>query len=359
MSNPSPRSIRILNGALDEVGDEIILRGVIDPESLHLLQTADYQRGVLSADKINGLVAAYKLDKGEVPDVDLGMRGQRYLDRENIYYLQDDVFIVDGLQRVTAALHMLRSGGEKKPHVGALIHFSTTEEWERERFKVLNAMRTRVSVNILLRNLRHNYEVLETLYNLSSDKSFALSDRIGWGQFQRRGDLITAMVFLKTVGALHAHLGAGRNSQPEQLAGGLQRIMVKTGKNILRENIRTFFDLIDQCWGIRSVQMREMTPWIKGTFLDALATVLSRHEVFWRENRLFIEKPLLYKIKALPVQDPNIRTLASSGGLSRDMLINIMVDHINSGKRTKKLVPRVEPEEVLTQEEAQEPVEAE
>ena len=100
---------------------DIILRGVIDPQSLHLLQVADYQREVLPLAKISELVEAFM--KGSVPDVDLGMRGERFFERSGSFYLQDDVFIVDGLQRVTAALHLIQMATGILPQLGAVVHF--------------------------------------------------------------------------------------------------------------------------------------------------------------------------------------------------------------------------------------------
>jgi hypothetical protein len=103
----------------------------------------------------------------------------------------------------------------------------------------------------------------------------------------------------------------------------------------------TFFELVDECWGIRSIQLRGGTTHTKETFMVALARVLSNHGAFWRGDRLFIEAPLRRKLAGFPVADPTIVNLASSSGKSRDVLYTVMVDHINSGKRTKRLKPRV------------------
>ncbi|MBI5732072.1 MAG: hypothetical protein HY982_01795 [Candidatus Magasanikbacteria bacterium] len=106
-------SIKVLNGALDEVNlgegeeKEIILRGVIDPDSLHLLQVGDYQREIMPLSTINDLERAYE-EGASVPDIDCGVRGWGYDTRSGCFYLSDMVFIIDGQQRVTAALRMLQ-----------------------------------------------------------------------------------------------------------------------------------------------------------------------------------------------------------------------------------------------------------
>lgn len=339
-------SIKVYNAALDEEDGEIILRGVLDPDVLHLLNVDEYQREVAPLATINKLVEGFK--RGSIPDIELGMRGQHCLERGGCFYLQDPVYIVDGLQRVSAAIHLLKMGGERKPRLGASVHFGTTEKWERERFNILNAERIRLSSNVLLRNLRHDYAVVKLLYQLTSDRAFILHDRICWSQRMRRQDLVTAMTFFKTVGALHAHIGPGRSSRYDELARGLETIMGRTGRNIFRDNARTFFDIVDQCWGIRRIAFKEGAAYMRANFLDCLASAFSRHTDFWRENRLFVEAPLVRKIALFPVSDPQISNLASASGKARDLLYLLMVDHINSGKRTRRLKSRndVEPIEV-------------
>jgi hypothetical protein len=331
-------SIKLCRAALDEADGEIILRGSIDPNSFHLLKTADYQREILALAKINDLVQAFK--KGSVPDIELGMRGHRVVERQGCFYLQDDVYIVDGLQRVSAALHMMKQGGDKLPRLGATVHFGTTEEWERARFRILNADRTKLSPNVLMRNLRYDIPAIKLLHQLTEDKSFILHARVCWEQRTKRKELVTAVTYTKAVGALHSHIGPGRYNRTDDIARGLQIIMERTGRQVFKANTVMFFEIVDQCWGIRRVAFKEGAAYMRTTFLLALAQVFSRHRDFWRENRLFVEAPLLRKIALFPVTDPQVVALAGSGGKARDMLYLLMLEHINSGKRTKRLQPR-------------------
>ena len=332
--------VQLTRAALDEVeGGRIILRGVLDPESLRLLQVAEYQREVLPITKIEKLVEAFKI--GSVPDVDLGMRGGDYNDREGIFTLKNDVFIIDGLQRVNAGLLMLQKS-DGVPRLGATIHFDTTEEWERERFKILNVDRTKLSPNVLIRNMRADTPVIDLLYNLStgSEKGFVLTERVCWAQRQQAAHIVTALTFAKTVAFLHAHIGPGRSTGVLEVARGLQQICDTTGKVVFRDNVRAFFNLIDECWGIRRVQFRAGAVYMRTTFLICLATLFSRHEIFWKGNHLVVSADLKRKISKFPVMDPTIANLASASGKATDMLYTLMIQHVNSGKRQKRLVPR-------------------
>lgn len=331
-------SVKIVNAALDETDGRIILRGVIHPDSLRLLKAAPYQREVLEASKINALMSA--LATGNVPDVELGMRGEEFSAREDIVYLQDTVYIIDGLQRVTAGIQLLEQGAGHQPRIGAAIHFNTDEKWERDRFKILNLYRSKLSPNVLLRNMKEDNQAVEILYALCEDRNFVLKGRVCWHQNMLKEHLITARTYVRTAGILHGHLGPGRSTQTDAIANGAQAIMEKTGPNVFRANIRTFFDLVDQCWGIQRIAIKSGAVYLRGNFLCCLANLCSRHDVFWKENRLFVEKDLMRKIAQFPVADPEISRLASAGGMAADILYRLLVEHVNNGKRTKRLVAR-------------------
>lgn len=339
MTNPT---VKVTNAALqDTEGGGIILRGVIDPSSLGLLQVAPYQREVLPISQINSLVDAFRT--GTVPDIELGMRGQDFRSRDDSCFLKDPVFIIDGLQRVTAALQLIKLEKDAAPKLGASIHFDTTEAWERDRFRILNAERAKLSSNILIRNLKDENPAVAMLINLCADKHFVLNGRVCWSQRMSRGELISALTFLKVIGRLHLFAGPGASTSWSDLAKSLSGTMENVGKNTMRANAMEFFRIVDQCWGIQRVTFREGSTHLRQTFLTCLASIFSNHYDFWRgedEKKLFVEASLVRKLALFPVADPTVVNLASTSGKAKEMLYLMLLDHINSGKRTRRLKPR-------------------
>lgn len=331
--------VKIVHGALDldDEGQEIILRGRLDLNSLETLLTDDYQREVLPTTTLQKILSGFST--GSIPDIDLGMRGQRVQETEaGVFLLKDPVFIIDGLQRVTAAKKYLAEGNN--PRLGAIIHFGTTREWEIKRFHILNADRTKLSANVLLRNMKDDFEVVATLLLLSKDSDFVLGRRICWQQRMLRQHLISAVTFLKVVGALHSHIGPGKSNNVAELVPAIQKTMGVVGRNILRDNVRIFFEAVDECWDVRNIVYKEGAPYIRLSFMVCLAEIFSEHSTFWRDRRLFIEASWRKKLKLFPIGDPTVKQLASASGQARYMLKQLIIDHLNRGKRTRRLRKR-------------------
>lgn len=356
MSDKLVSSIKIINGALDEDGKgNIVLRGVVDPTSLPYLQVADYQRDEMSREDIQRALK----DGDPLPDIELGMRGGNYTTREGSFWLKDPVFTIDGWQRVTTTRKYLEVNPDASiRNIGATIYFNTTEEWERERFAALNTLRARVSPNVLLRNRRNTSGAVLMLYGLSTnDRNFVMHDRIAWRQNMAKGELISALSLAKVVGTLHSHKAPGRLKSVGELVPALDRMVELIGIQIIRENLKAFFDLVDQCWGIKRIEYRGGAPYIKASFLNVLAAVISDHHDFWRqpdEKRLFVEAPLKRKFAQFPVNDPQVVNLSGTGGKSQEILYILLRDHINKGKTTKRLISRNGDHVSLDQEDADE-----
>ena len=331
-------SVKFINAALDEDDKgAIILRGVISPESLDALKVGPYQREILPTAGINQLIRAF--DTGSVPDVELGMRGGNVLEKDNAFYLQDDTYIIDGLQRITAAKQYVK--GTKVPRLGATVHFNTTEDWERNRFRILNTLRVKLSPNVLIRNMKDEFQVVDMVMNLCKDKSFVLNDKVCWNQRMVRGELVTAMTFFRTFGYLHSRFGATKVSRFGELIPNLEEMYAKMGRGILRDNLKAFWTLMDECFKVKYVTFKEGNCFLRSGFLYVFATVLSDHANFWKDSRLVVDRHFRKKIAMFPIDDPEVIRLASaaSGGTSSDILYQLMVKHINRGKRTQTLKP--------------------
>jgi hypothetical protein len=346
--------IKMINAALDIVvidGEErLAIRGVIDPMSLVNVKVPEYQREILADGKIEVLKKA--LTNSRVPDIDLGMRGNSMEELSNgEFLLHDDVYVIDGLQRNTAAKRLLEEG-VMIPHLGAMIHVDTNEEWERRRFQALNTGQTNLNTNVLLRNLAKEVPAAGMVYQLTQSNQFVLKGKVCWQQNMRRGDLLTAISFYKVIGRLHSHLGPGR-SDPRALAqSGIPKILERVSHRTFAYNVITFFNFLNESYGILDVAYRKHAVALKGSFLMALAGVLSDYEEFWDGDKLAINADLRRKLAIFQLNDPYVKDLASSAGKAISLLENLLVEHINSGKRTRRLKRRdyIAPDETVSEE---------
>jgi hypothetical protein len=327
-------SIKIINAALDEWNGDILLRGVVDPSSLAHLKVDDYQREILPQSRIKELARAIK--SGKVPDIELGMRGGSFLEREGSFYLQDSVWIIDGLQRRTAAMELIRAG--VLPRLGATIHFNTTKEWEREQFRNLNVSRVKLSPNVLVRNERGKSQGVEMLYRLCNDSTFVLNNRVSWDQRMKREHLIGGLALLKISSQQHRRFGTGLSDNGFSfLIDGYQRLYDRVGRNVLRENTKRFWEILDEAFNVRGVAYVVTAPHLKVGFLKTMARVFSDHKDFWADCNFVCNTDLRKKLATFPLMDPHIASLCASAGSSMRILYEMIVTHLNSGKRSRRL----------------------
>lgn len=343
----SKKGVRLINAALDETplrGGSTILRGVIDQETLENLRIDDYQREASPLSSLSSIMQA--IAKGDpLPEIELGMRGHKVSGDGAEYILMDDTYIIDGQQRVGAALYYLTKHPEAPVRIGAVVHFDTNFEWEKDRFRVLNSSRMKVAPSVLLRNERDSVPIIGTLYGLSNnDRHFPLFNRVCWKQKKARSDLVTGLSLVKIANMLHAHKSSGHRTSLNELMTALAKTGKVVGVGNVRDNVKEFFQLIDDCWGIRSINYVEAAPHLKSNFLLVMAKLLSDHYAFWRgddEKVLSIPLDLRRKLKSFSVHDHAVVNLAGSGGRSRYILYSMIRDHINSGKRTKHIRSRI------------------
>lgn len=335
--------VKVLNGAMDvrtvDGEDRLVLRGVIDPSTLSDVQVGSYQREAGSLSDLSKLITAIKAGE-QLPDVEVGVRGDNGIsDRKGCYYIDAECFVVDGLQRLTAARRVREELGVDFPiHLGALFHIGTDEAWERARFKVLNLYRRRVSPNIILRNEVESPSVQAMLAMNKDGKNFVLRGKISWGQKMGRGELLTALAVFKVVGVLHSHFGPGLSSSVEQLVAAVDKTQEIVGPNIWRENIRNYFFSIDQAFGLSTIAYRDLSPQLKGGFLRTLARVFADHQNFWDGMRFRIDPKDLMKLRQFPLRDPGIVAIANGTGTVIEPLYLKLVEHLNSYRRTNKLM---------------------
>lgn len=170
-----------------------------------------------------------------------------------------------------------------------------------------------------------------------------LAGRVSWKQRLAKTDLITATTYVKVAGMLHSHAGPGKSNNTGQLAVGLEKIVSNVGLDNFALNVMHFFHVVDRAFGgsdggVRGLDNRDHAPWLQTMFLFQLARVFSEHENFWREDgkRLFVNADTIRKIKQFKF-DRGISQLVSQGGSANDILFEMLVKHINSGRTTNRL----------------------
>lgn len=326
--------IQITKGALDDwEGGRFIIRGVISPDCLHNLQVGEYQREILPETKIKDLMQVM-IDGEALPDVELGMRGQDFLTMpDGVMVLKNPVYIIDGLQRISAG-RMISDRGLGTPHLGCLVHFDTTEAWERNRFRALNLYRTKLSANVLLRNMRDESVAVDSLWHFSEvERTSPLYGRVCWQQRMQGSQLITAVQLLKAAGHINTRFGPGRSTSTEELVSGLDKTLNILGQTVFLGNVRRFFNTIDECWSIRRTTFKSGATHLRTTFVKALTHMFVEHEDFWDGQNFLIRKDALRKLKSFPIKETSVVQLAGSSGLSFQMLAGLIIGHINSGRR--------------------------
>lgn len=341
-----PEQIRIINPSIDDFQNTVVIRGILDLDTIKHLKTDYYQRELLPSSSRRNIISA--LESGErLPDIILGMRGEEFQLSDNpdlSLFLCSPTFIIDGQQRIKSILQYLADCKQapKPIRIGATIHLNTTPIFERELFQKLNQFQAKVSPNILLRNNKEDHPLIATFYGLTrSDKNFILFNRVCWQQNQTKTELMSAVTMSKIILALHAHISPGRHGGSRMILDHTDRLLSRIGLPIARANTKAFYELIDSCWGIARIHIKSGAPYMRLAFQEVLARCLSDHPIFWKDDkRLEVGYIWKKKLSSFPFQDPEIIRLCGSSGASRFTLYMHLLNHLNSGKRQNRLISR-------------------
>lgn len=339
--------VRILLPSLDNEGDRVVMRGVVDLCSLeHLKVDNSYQRERMTPTSRAEIIKALEAND-QLPDIEIGMRGDNFhMPNNNVAELIDPCFIVDGYQRRESVREHLERYPQDRVRLGCVVRFNTNAAYERKRFHALNLFRNKVSPSLILRNCKEENQMIATLYGLStSARDSVIYGRVGWQQNMTRGELITALVFTQVALQLHQHVGAGMAKvSVRDIPAMCDKLVHIIGLPLVRANVTAYWQLIDQCFGIRAIQYSRSAVYLRSAFLRTLARLLSDHEDFWagdpkraQVQRLQVPYELRNKLRRFPIADPEIIRLASAAGKAAETLYFQLLTHLNSGKRTKRL----------------------
>ncbi len=336
-----PVIVRLDQAALDDKGGEIVAHGWLSIDALQNLRVGDYQREILETRGHKSTMRKAIEEGARLPDIVLGMRGEKYTPRSGTMLLEDDVYIVDGLQRVSALRKHAADNPEEasKVHIGAEVRFNTTRDTEEALFTVLNVRRKAMSPSVILRNRRNHSDGVATLYGLTmNDKNFALYGKVCWDQQMHRGELTTAVSFSKACITLLRHTAPGGRqiSSSNMLPKTLDAMAKASGLQNFRSNIHAYFETLDEVWGLRGIKYSDRATHTRVNFMIQLAAVFSDHEDFWDGNKLVLDAGQKAKLKSFPLDDPTIIRLAGAGSAAGMLLYRHLIDHLNKGKQTSR-----------------------
>jgi hypothetical protein len=341
------KSILVIGDLEEDDQGEVIIRGHIMKEAINLLQVGPYQRAAgFSPAKTKKLMKVIEAGKiRQFPDVILGMRGHEWETvRTNSggqgIALRDPVFIVDGLQRVWAWKRVTEENPTKIYSLGAKIYINTTQEKEAVMFRELNTGHTAMAPSVILRNEKEISRVAAMLFGLSHQEDFALCERVAWDQVlshSQGGELIRGATLLHILRAIHSHKFQG--DPGGRHSGGILANLASTDNQIdniglmeARQNLITFFNVVDEAWGIRNLTTNRSYPQLLWGWLNTLARVFSDHTDFWKneDTRLYVPTYAIKNLKSkIDPGDKAIYDLAKGTISDREILYAQIVKRIN------------------------------
>lgn len=280
--------VLITNAALDDGPDgSVILRGKIGPSDLRKLEVGPYQKKTHRAAKLKRLGQAV-INGDRLPDIECGMRGQRFDTQGNNFLLYDPVYIIDGLQRKMSLTAVAARHPEIACTIGIVINFGTTETWERARFEKLATDRTNVAPSVILRNLAKDDKVARMIYGLTTDdRDCILYDRVTWDQHEMVGEIINANTLYYVITLLHGWAVAPpARRNPHAIVEHVNEIAETIGDAVMLSNTRKFFELVEYFWGFRELQKKDGPIQVRPDFLFVMSELMARIRVFWDGSML-------------------------------------------------------------------------
>jgi hypothetical protein len=330
----APRYVRIINPSLDEENGDIIMRGRIDMATIEAIKIdSTYQRQELKPKIVDDIMNAF-LQGQRVPDGILGMRGNKIKDLpDGSCALLDPTFAVDGQQRRAGFMRCMEGGGE--PRWGAQIYFDTNRDMERDMFEVYNSKQNKVSPGVLIRNRADTVPFVAMMLAMcEKDIRFPLANKVKWDQYLKVGHVISGTSLVKSIGYMHSHLGVREGRAALGVIYDLQAVYDKIGRNTIRENIRTFYQLVDSCWNINQIELKG-AMFLRCTFLNTMCKLISDHDDFWVGDSLVIPKALTKRWMSFPIHDHKVVYLSGVGSKVHPGLYDIMVNHLDKGRRSR------------------------
>lgn len=346
---PVTTKVKLDNSGLQDIDGEIVAVGFLDIEAMRALKFDEYQREFLgvgygSGKRSSRIIRA--IAQGvRLPGIVVGTRGSNYTsERNSIMVLQDPTFVIDGRQRIETLLRYadLNPDRAAKLTISVEVRFNTDFNIEKKLFHALNAWRTTVSANVLLRNMRKEFYGVQLLYDWTLSRRSMLHNRVQWGQRMKRGELMSAMTLVQIVTTLH-NFGFSAGGSAETMATHLERQLDRFAGQEIRDNVIAFFDLMDECFHLSRIELTERATALRSGFLGTMALLLAGHDNFWRGRNLMVPREARHKLAKFPINDPEVMRLIGAGRNAQPMLLDLMRQHMNKAAKKNRLRPRRKP----------------
>lgn len=338
--------VRIINPTWEKRESVEFIRGPLDTSTIHLIKVDLYQRGSRDDAHRKRLMEAFK--RGDpVPDVELGLRGNNIIaigapddTVPQIIETKDDLYNMDGLQRVSALIQCMKENPKFKADLSCRIQLHTTRETEEQLFLIFNKGRKQVPNNIHLRNLHTSVKCIGLLKRLSEDDpSFALHRRICWIDKLRDHEFSLAQPIVKALRCLHSRHVSSSVDSIIALADSLNELENKIGMELFEANTRYFFNVVDKCWEVRSIVLSGTPYCMKYEFLKSLGNLFGRHTNFWEGCRLIVPDVYIEALKKFPFSDKNVKDdISERGKKACNKVYHRLVNFLDSKRRVNKLI---------------------
>jgi hypothetical protein len=286
----------------------------------------------------------------ELPDITIGIRGGDDVVKfgNDVAIVDADCYIIDGLQRWTATCLAAQDHPDLRVVLGIKGYTNSDVTFERLMFRKMNTNHTAMAASVILRNEKEDSRVAATLYGVSvNEPSFALHRHVAWEQEADKtlgAHYIRGAGLLRILATLHAHLMTGvktaGTSQTLSLLAVCDRRIDGVGLPIARKNLIEFFDVIDEVWGIRDTPIKFGIIYMLEPWLIQVSRILSNHREFWRGSELFVTKDWIRDLGKVNPNDPDLIQLTRGNHVQHEILYATMLNLINKGKSTGRLVNR-------------------
>jgi hypothetical protein len=275
--------------------------------------------------------------KKKVEDICIGMRGERYdVTNAGHYVLHDKCYIINGVQRWTAAKLALMGRPDLTIRLGAKIYFNTTAQKENDMFCAMNATQQRVAPTILIRNKYQDSAAAKAIFDTCGAKNFALKNRVGWNQKLMQGEVMNGMSLTKIAGSLHSNRGAVAAGRAYDVLAALEKACEIISAPVLQQNLIEFFRIVDNCWNLAG----KRSPALNNDFLTILARLFSSYDCFWDANSLFMPDKYMKRLAKIDVEDiqDSIQTLKKTNINKKDAFFEMLRQKLGLDPFTKRRI---------------------